>query len=289
MFPGFAQHKHKTTSAEINFRRGGGGPPLLLIHGYPQTHVMWHRIAPDLARRFTVIVPDLRGYGDSAKPPSDPQHLAYSKRTMAQDLVELMAALGWPRFSVVGHDRGGRVAYRMALDHPKAVAKLAVLDIVPTHAMWTNMNMALGMAAYHWLFLAQPAGLPETMIGHDPIYYLEQTLNRWSKTAGAFTPEAMAEYRRCFAEPDSIRATCEDYRAGASVDFEHDAQDYGQRKIACPVLAIWGDRGLAKRRDDPLVVWREWAADVRGHGVDCGHFLAEEAPAETHAALEAFL
>lgn len=292
MFPGFSQHKITTRGAEINFRRGGNGPPVLLLHGYPQSHVMWHRIAPDLARRFTVVAADLRGYGDSSKPPPAPDHATYSKRAMAEDMVEVMAQLGWSRFSVVGHDRGARVAYRLALDHPDAVTKLVVLDIVPTHTMWTRMNMKLALGTYHWLFLAQPDGLPERMIGADPEYYLRETLRRWARRPDAFAPEAMAEYIRCFKDPAAIRGACEDYRAGATIDFALDEADYGKRRIACPVLALWGQRGFAKGNDDsddPLTVWRQWADGVRGHGIRCGHFLPEEAPVETRAAIEDFL
>lgn len=292
MFPGFAQDRVRTGEAEINIRRGGEGPPVLLLHGYPQTHVCWHKVAPQLARRFSVVVADLRGYGDSSRPASAADHAPYAKRAMARDMVEAMAKMGWERFAVVGHDRGARVAYRMALDHPQAVTKLAVLDIVPTYTTWTRMEMRRGMATYHWFFLAQPDGLPERLIGADPAYYLRETLRRWAVRQDAFTPEAMAEYERCFADPACIHATCEDYRAGASIDYETDRADYRRRKIACPVLALWGERGFGKGSDDssdPLKDWCEWADDVRGRPIRCGHFLPEEAPAETLAALEAFL
>jgi haloacetate dehalogenase len=290
MFSGFTQHRLGTDGAEINFRRAGEGPPVLLLHGYPQTHAMWHLVAPALARRHTVIVADLRGYGDSSKPDSDASHLAYSKRTMATDMMALMRQLGFQHFSVVGHDRGGRVAYRLALDHPQAVEKLAVLDIVPTHTMWTRMDKALATASYHWLFLMQPDGLPETMIGKDPEYYLRETLRRWARPGFAFAPEAMAEYVRCFSDPACIHAACEDYRAGGTVDFEHDQRDFGTKKIACPVLAVWGGGGIARRSDDPLAAWRPWTTDLHGQAVDnCGHFVAEEAPEATVKALESFL
>lgn len=290
LFPGFRQHKAKLSGAEINFRRAGEGPPLLLLHGYPQTHAMWHEVAPELARRFTVIAADLRGYGDSSKPESGTDHAAYSKRVMAGDMIELMAVLGWQHFAVAGHDRGGRVAYRMALDHPDAVAKLAVLDIVPTHTMWTNMDKALATATYHWLFLIQPDGLPETMIGKDPAYYLRETLRRWARPGFAFAPAALAEYVRCFSTPAAIHAACEDYRAGATVDYEHDKRDLGKRQIACPVLALWGQTGLARKGDTVLAAWQPWAGDLRGETIEeCGHFVAEEAPGETLKALEAFL
>lgn len=289
MFPGFTQNRAKINGVEINFRRAGEGPPLLLLHGYPQTHAMWHAVAPVLARRFSVVVADLRGYGDSTKPPSDPDHVTYSKRFMAQDMVSLMAELGWRRFAVVGHDRGGRVAYRMALDAPDVVSKLAVLDIVTTHTMWSSMDMAMANATYHWLFLAQPGGLPERLINHEREFYLRNTLQRWAAPGFSFAPAAMAEYIRCFDSPEAVHAACEDYRAGATIDFRLDEADLGRRKIACPVLALWGEAGLAKRARDVLGAWKPWADDVRGHGIDCGHFVAEEKPAETLAGLEAFL
>jgi haloacetate dehalogenase len=249
-------------------------------------------VAPVLAKRFTVVCPDLRGYGDSSKPPSTPDHAPYSKRTMAQDMVEIMAQLGFRHFAVVGHDRGARVSYRMALDHPDAVAKLATLDIVPTYTTWMRMQMKRAMATYHWFFLAQPDGLPERLIGGDPGYYLKEKLRRWAGSMDAFPADIVAEYVRCFSDPATIHATCEDYRAGATIDFELDKADYRKRKIACPMLALWGQRGFAKGNDDsdsPLADWREWADDVRGQPIRCGHFLPEEAPDDTIRALEAFL
>jgi haloacetate dehalogenase len=289
VFSGFSQHRVNANGVEINFRRAGNGPPLLLLHGYPQTHAMWHAIAPRLARNHTVIAADLRGYGDSGKPAGDATHMTYSKRTMARDMVDLMATLGWTRFSLVGHDRGGRVAYRLALDHPTIVEKLAVLDIVTTHTMWMSMNKAMASASYHWLFLSQPDGLPERMIGHDPEWYLRETLRRWTAPGFSFSPEAMAEYVRCFNDPLAIHAACEDYRAGATIDFELDTADLGHRKITCPVLALWGKTGIARRASDVLGAWRPWAEDVSGQAINCGHFLAEEAPEDTVKALEAFL
>ena len=289
MFDGFERQRVPVGQVEINLRRGGQGPPLLLLHGYPQTHVMWHAVAPGLASRFTVVAADLRGYGDSSKPPSDRDHAAYSKRTMAADMVAVMRTLGWTRFSVVGHDRGGRVGYRMALDHPDAVARLAVLDIVPTATMWAEMGKQLALATYHWAFLAQPDGLPERLIGADPAYWLQEKLRRWSGDPQAFTEEALGEYLRCFADPEAIRASCDDYRAGAGIDDELDRADRGHRRIGCPLLVLWGRRGTAGRATDPLAAWREWADDVQGHDLDCGHFLAEEAPEATLAALDAFL
>jgi haloacetate dehalogenase len=288
MFDGFAERRIRTTHAEIHLRLGGDGPPLLLLHGYPQTSAMWHRVAPPLAERFTVVAADLRGYGGSSKPPSGPDHAAYSKRAMAADMVEVMAALGFPAFAVAGHDRGGRVGYRMALDQPAAVTRLAVLDIVPTHTMWRRMDKELAVAVYHWLFLAQPDGLPEKLIGADPAWWVRESLRRWAGDPDAFAPEAVAEYVRCFSDPAAIHASCEDYRAGATVDDELDAADLGHRKIACPLLVLWGQRGIAQEAEDPLAAWRPWADDVRGQGIRGGHFLPEEAPAETLAALEAF-
>lgn len=290
MFEGFASGISRTGAVEIFRRVGGKGPPVLLLHGYPQTHVMWRKIAPDLAKDFTVVCPDLRGYGDSAKPLPDLGNLLYSKRAMAEDMVALMAGLGFDRFAVVGHDRGGRVAYRLALDHPERVAKIATLDIVPTLANWARMeNMAIGLATYHWYFLAQTGGLPERMIGADPDFYLEEKLRRWSKDFAAFEPAALAEYKRAFRDPACVAATCADYRAGATTDVEHDRADFGARKIEATLLTLWGGRGLTKEAGAQLDIWRQWASDVRGQAFDCGHFLPEEAPAETLAALRSFL
>lgn len=288
VFDGFNQQRITTSDTEINVRLGGAGPPLLLLHGYPQTHVMWHKVAPALAERFTVVLTDLRGYGDSGKPASDEKHAVYAKRAMAADQVEVMAALGFDRFAVVGHDRGGRVAHRLALDHPERVSMLAVLDIAPTLAMYDRTDMAFATAYYHWFFLIQPADLPERMIGADPVYYLERKIGAWSGVTGCFTPEALAEYKRCFSDPETIHATCEDYRAAATIDLDHDRADRAN-KIACPLLVLWGERGVIERCFDPLALWRERAVDVRGRALPCGHYLAEEAPEETLAALLEFL
>jgi len=288
MFEGFEQHRIVASGAEIHTLVGGGGPPVLLLHGYPQTHVMWHKVAPVLTRAHTVVAADLRGYGDSARPPSDPTHYPYSKRAAAGDQVEVMAALGFERFAVVGHDRGGRVGHRMALDHPERVERLAVLDIVPTHRLFRSVDQAIATGYYHWFFLIQPNGLPERLIGNDPEYYLREKLARWSADFGAFTEPALAEYARCFRDPAVVHATCEDYRAAASIDLEHDEADM-HRRVECPLLALWGAKGLMERHFDVLATWRERCRDVRGRALPCGHFLPEEAPEETAAALGAFL
>ncbi len=293
MFDGFETRRVATSGAEINLRLGGSGPPLLLLHGYPQTHVMWHRVAPYLAERFTVAAADLRGYGDSAKPASDPAHAVYSKRAMARDQVEVMGSLGFERFAVVGHDRGARVTHRMALDHPDRVERAAVLDICPTLAMYERTDMAFASGYYHWFFLIQPYDLPERLIAADPDFYLESKtggfgLDARKDVSETFDPAALEDYKRCFRDPAAIHASCEDYRAAATIDLEHDRADLN-RKIACPLLALWGTQGLVGRQFDVLGLWRERAGDVTGRSIDCGHYLAEEAPADTLAALQAFL
>jgi len=241
---------------------------------------MWHKVAPRLAEQFTVVATDLRGYGDSGKPPSDETHAAYSKRTTAGDQVEVMATLGFEGFFVAGHDRGGRVTHRMALDHPDKVIRAAVLDIIPTHKLFSTVDQAVATGYYHWFFLIQGGGLPEALIGHDPEYYLRKKLDQWGGGLSAFTDEALSEYIRCFSDPACIHASCEDYRAAASIDLEHDEADM-DRRIECPLLVLWGARGLMERHYDVLATWRERASDVRGRAIDCGHFLAEEAPEET--------
>jgi haloacetate dehalogenase len=286
MFEGFESRSITTSGATIRAVIGGSGPPLLLLHDYPQTHVMWHKIAPRLAERFTVVAADLRGYGDSSKPPGGEKHANYAKRAMALDQLELMRQLGFPRFQLVGHDRGGRVAHRLALDHPEAVDRVAVLDIAPTATMYAKTDRRFATAYFHWFFLIQPFDLPERLIGGDPDYYL--TRNWRGRTPGIFTDAAVAEYKRCFRDPATIHATCEDYRAAAGIDLEHDAAD-SDRRIACPFLVLWGEQGIIGELYDPIAAWREKALDVRGQGLPCGHYLAEEAPDATLAALRGFL
>ena len=279
MFEGFTSRRIKTSGAEIALVQGGSGPPLLLLHGYPQTHAIWHKVAPRLAERFTLVIPDLRGYGDSSKPPSDAEHLTYSKRAMALDMVEVMRALGFDRFDVVGHDRGARVTYRLALDHPKCPRRLAVLDIIPTLEQFERMDRFAARRAYHWFFLTQPAPFPETLIGHDPDYFLDNSIQSWSGLDGPFTDEALAAYRKAFRDPEVIRATCEDYRAGITCDCKFDAADRSAgHKIAAPLLALWGAAGRPNRGVGMLDIWRSWADDVRGEPLDCGHFIPEELP-----------
>ena len=288
MFEGFEQRRIAVGETEINLRIGGAGPALLLLHGYPQTHVMWHKIAPRLAERFTVVCTDLRGYGDSGKPESGPDHAGYAKRAMAQDQAEVMTALGYERFSVVGHDRGARVTHRLLLDHGLRVDKAAVLDIAPTLDMYELTDRAFAEAYYHWFFLIQPFDLPERLLGADPDYYVEKKIGAWSKVEGCFTVEALAEYKRCFRDPATIHATCEDYRAAATIDLDHDRADR-DRKIAPPLLVLWGQRGVIERSYDVMKLWGERAEEVSGRSLPCGHFLAEEVPEETLEALLAFL
>jgi haloacetate dehalogenase len=275
--------------------RGGEGPPVLLLHGFPQCHVMWHRIAPELARDHTVVAADLRGYGDSDCPEAGADHAGYSFRAMAADQVALMAAFGHERFAVVGHDRGARVTHRMALDHPERVERLALLDILPTAYVYANVDRRLATAYYHWFFFIQPADLPERLIGGDPIWFLHRSLGSWGSGLDAHAPEALAEYERVFADPAARHAMIEDYRAGASVDLEHDAASAAAgERITAPCLVLWGERGVVgSNPESPLSVWRELASKpelVAGGAVrGAGHFLAEENHADTLAALQGFL
>lgn len=274
-------------SIHLHVRIGGSGPPLLLLHGYPQTHVMWHKVAPALAQHFTIICPDLRGYGDSSTPPTDAQHLTYAKRTVANDLVMLMTQLGFDTFMAAGHDRGGRVLHRLLLDHPQRVSRAAVLDIVPTRHIFKTIDQQMATIYEHWFFLIQPDGLPERLIGLDPDYYLTTKLKRWSASPDAFTDEAIAAYCRCFRRPEVIHATCEDYRAAATIDLAHDEADL-TAKIECPLLVLWGAKGAMEKHYNVLQIWRDYAQQVQGQALSCGHFVPEEAPTETVRSLLSF-
>lgn len=267
-----------------------GRPPLLLLHGHPQTGAIWHAVWDRLAAHFTLVAPDLRGYGDSAKPAGRPDHSNYSKRTMAQDLVALMRQLGHERWAVVGHDRGGRVAHRMAADHPPCVERLAVLDIAPTLAMYEQTDERFARTYWHWFFLIQPAPLPERLIGRDGAFYVRSVLGSRHAGLAPFAPDALAEYERCAADPATIHGFCEDYRAAASIDLEHDRADREAGiRLAMPLLALWGAHGWVGHGYDVLAEWRRVAADVRGAALDCGHYLPEEAPAALCDALIPFL
>jgi haloacetate dehalogenase len=292
MFEGFTSHTVAVGNGiEIAAWRGGSGPPVLLLHGYPQTSLCWRKVAPRLAERFTVVVADLRGYGRSSKPPGGLCHAAYAKRAMAADQVALMRSFGFERFRLVGHDRGGRVAHRLALDHPGAVERLAVLDICPTADMYAATDKAFATAYYHWFFLIQPADMPERMIVNDTNHYLRHTLASWCKTEGAFDEATIRHYVESWFDPAAIHAACEDYRAAATIDLDHDAASKAAGgKLTMPLLALWGGRGIVGKQFDVLALWREASAsEVTGQALDCGHFLPEEAPDETLNALLAFL
>ena len=277
MLPGFVDTDIETGEVRIRAAIGGSGPPLLLLHGHPQNHLTWHKVAPALAERFTVVAADLRGYGDSGKPASAPDHLPYSKRVMALDQVAVMRSLGHERFAVVGHDRGGRVAHRMALDHPQSVSRLAVLDIAPTATMYARTDKEFATRYFWWFFLIQPYDLPERLIAGDPEYFLRTHVDGQSRTPGAVEEAVFRDYLRCYRDPATRHAICEDYRAAATIDLEHDAADAG-RTVTAPLLALWGARGVVGQLYDVLATWREKAADVSGQALDCGHTLQEEAP-----------
>jgi len=280
LFPGFAAHRVGTPDGQyIRALVGGGGPPLLLLHGHPQTSAIWHKVAPALARHFTLVLADLRGYGDSAKPEGDAEHARYSKRTMAADMLAVMRHLGHARFAVLAHDRGARVAHRLAADHPQAVRRLALLDIAPTLAMYEQAGEAFARAYWHWFFLIQPAPLPERLIEADPAAYVRDVMGRRSAGLAPFDPQALAEYTRCLALPGAAHGLCEDYRAAAGIDLAHDRTDRDAgRRLAMPLLALWGEQGVVHRCFDPLAEWRRVADDVRGGPLPCGHYIAEEAP-----------
>lgn len=290
MFKGFQSVDVTVDGTAIHAVTAGSGPPVLLLHGYPQTHVMWHHVAPPLAEEYTVVVADLRGYGDSDKPVAGDDHAGYSKRAMAADQVGLMRYMGFEEFAVVGHDRGARVAHRMCLDHAERVSRVAALDIVPTRHVFGTVDKETALRYDHWFFLAEPPDLPERLIGSDPEYYLRSKMGQWSGGADAFAPEAVAAYLRWFTDPAAIHASCEDYRAAASIDLEHDDVDFAAgRRIGCPLLALWGARGFVGRHYDVPAVWRTYADDVRGAAADCGHFIPEEAPETTREVLLDFL
>ena len=275
-----------TSGTEINCLIAGSGPPVLLLHGYPETYVCWHRVAPALARKFTVVCSDLRGCGDSGKPASDETHVAYSKRVMANDQIEAMGDLGFDRFAVVGHDRGARVAHRMALDHEDVVTKLVLLDIVPTAFAFANVDKAMATAAFNWFFSIQHDDLPERMIGSQPEFYIRYLLEHWAGDKDALSTEAVSEFVRCF-DSECIRATCEEFRAAASVDLAHDEND-SDKKIACPTLVLWSSNSMWAEYDI-MEIWRSKAVNVTGRSLDCGHFLPEEDPENTVAELLKFL
>lgn len=276
--PGFTLHRRVVNGVTINYAVAGEGPGLLLLHGHPQTHIAWRKVAPEfVAAGYQVVAADLRGYGDSGKPESGPPHATYCKREMARDQVELMAELGHTRFSLIGHDRGGRVAHRMALDHPETVDRIVVVDIAPTATMYARTDKAFATRYFWWFFLIQPGGLPERMIGADPAYFLRRHIDGQVRTPGAVSDEVFAEYLRCYEDPLTIHSICEDYRAAAGIDLEHDAADGGQ-KITAPLLALWGRKGVVGELYDVLHTWREKAHEVEGEALDCGHAVQEEVP-----------
>ena len=290
-FDGFTLTKIRVRDGDMRVRHGGDGPPLLLLHGNPQTHAMWHKVAPVLAQRFTVVCPDLRGYGGSHKPPATSDHAPYAKREMARDMVELMAALGFEKFQVVAHDRGARVAHRLAIDHLQAVQRLALLDIIPTIEHFERADMAFGLGYYHWFWFAQPHPFPETLINATPDEWFFSHTAREPKGRDFFAPDALADYLAHARDPEMIRGMCEDYRAATTVDLAHDRESRAAgQKVTCDLLVLWGERGKIGVWYDPLAIWRQYAtASVGGHAVPSGHYLAEEAPEAVLAALDSFL
>lgn len=280
LFPGFTARRVPTPDGQhIHTLVGGTGPALLLLHGHPQTSAIWHKVAPKLAQHFTLVLADLRGYGDSAKPEGDAEHLLYSKRTMAADMLAVMQHLGHPRFTVLAHDRGARVAHRLAADHPAAVQRMVLLDIAPTLAMYEQASNAFARAYWHWFFLIQPAPLPERLIEADPAAYVRDVMGRRSAGLAPFDARALAEYVRCLTLPGTAHGICEDYRASAGIDLVHDRADRDAgRQLAMPLLALWGEQGVVHQCFEPLKEWQRVAADMRGHALPCGHYIAEEAP-----------
>jgi haloacetate dehalogenase len=293
MFDGFEEFDISAEGAAVHGCRGGDGPPVLLLHGIPETHLMWHRVAPRLAEHYTVVATDLRGYGDSGKPPSTADHEPYSMRAIGGDQVGLMRHLGYDQFSLVGHDRGARCAYRLALDHPDAVARLAVMDVVPVADAYDRVGQNckdFSLKYWQWSFLAAPEPVPEQFIDAAPATMVDFMLNTWTEVKDAFPAEVRREYVDKFSDPDTVHAVCEEFRASATLDYEQDEADRGNRKISCPVLFLWSQRGpVASLYDDPLGIWQEWADDVRGDPVPVGHFIPEEAPEETARQLLDFL
>jgi len=290
-FPDFTLEHVPVSAGQLRLRRGGKGPPLLLLHGNPQTHAMWHKVAPRLAERYSLVLPDLRGYGGSFKPPATQDHAQYAKKEMAKDLVELMAHFGHQKFFVAAHDRGARVAHRLAIDHPERVKKLAVMDIIPTleHFERTDMRMALGY--YHWFWFAQPHPFPENVICAAPDAWWRAHTSREPKPPDFFDKNALADYMEAVRNPEMIRGMCEDYRAAVTIDLEHDRASRAEnRKVQCPMLVLWGKKAKIEAWYDALAIWRQYcAAEVKGGAVNSGHYLAEEAPGEVLDALEKFL
>jgi haloacetate dehalogenase len=290
MMEGFTRTEIATSGARIVTLHGGSGPPLLLMHGNPFTHLSWHKFAPRLAREFTVVATDLRGYGDSSKPPGGDNHENYSFRAMAQDQVEVMASLGFKRFMAAGHDRGARVLHRMCLDHPNVVERAAILDIVPQHHLFNHITKPWATFSWHWFFNIQPAPMPERMMGADPDWFIEKKLAKTQQGLSFFGKEALDEYKRCFRNPQTIHAICEDYRACATVDLDMDTKDFeAGNKITCPALILWGATGGVGRNQKSEEIWPRYATDIRGmKALPCGHYLSEEAPEETYTELRAF-
>ena len=279
MFQGFLHHSMESQVGGIHTCKAGSGPPLLLLHGHPQTHAMWHLVAPALAEHFTVVMMDLRGYGDSARPPSDAEHATYSKRAMALDALAVMQHYGFERFGVLAHDRGARVAHRLALDHPAAVERLMLLDIAPTLAMYENTTQAFATAYWHWFFLIQPPPLPEALIESDPVRYIRSVMGKRHAGLAAFAPEALAEYERCAQIAGTAEAICEDYRASATIDLVHDRDDVRSgRKVTQSLKVLWGEHGAVGQCFDVLALWRERTTQLSGNSLPCGHYIAEEAP-----------
>lgn len=278
MLDNFNQEQLQVNGVTINLQHGGEGPPMLLLHGFPQTHVIWHKLADRLAQHYTLVMPDLRGYGDSSKPKGAPDHSNYSKRTMAQDMIEVMRALGYTAFDLCAHDRGGRVAHRLALDHPDAVKKLMIVDISPTRTMYEQTDQAFATAYFHWFFLIQPFPFPETLLGNNALFFLQCALGLASNGAKFIDEEAMAEYARCFCKPEAIHGACEDYRAAASIDLEHD-RDHDVKKLTCPTHVVWGEHGVIGRMFNPIADWQaKCEKTVSGKALPAGHFLADQVP-----------